>query len=213
MDLHRFSRALRLRWLWLSWTSPQRPWNGMQLPCNDDDRALFTASTSVTLGDGTTASFWKCPWTGEGALKTVYPSLFRHSRRKNRTVKEALQGNTWIADLAHGDTTHLWVDVLRLHRWIQEADIQLIEQARDQIKWRHEASGTYSANSAYKAQFLGRTTSEISNFTWKTWAPQRLKIFIWLLTKNRLWCNDRLQRRDWQNNYFRSEERRVGKEC
>ena len=81
-------------------------------------------------------------------------------------------------------------------------DIQLIEQARDQIKWRHEASGTYTANSAYKAQFLGRTTSEISNFTWKTWAPQRVKIFIWLLTKNRLWCNDRLQRRGWQNSYF-----------
>ena len=28
------------------------------------------------------------------------------------------------------------------------------------------------------------------------------KIFFWLLLRNRLWCNDRLQRRGWPNGYF-----------
>ncbi|XBI53501.1 hypothetical protein VPH35_035726 [Triticum aestivum] len=29
-----------------------------------------------------------------------------------------------------------------------------------------------------------------------------MKIFFWLLQQNRLWCNDRLQRRGWPNRYF-----------
>ena len=101
LDLNRFSRALRLRWLWLSWTSTDRPWIGMQLPCDEGDRALFFASTSITLGNGEKASFWRCPWTGSGSLKTAFPALFSHSRRKNRSVKQALTNDTWIQDLAH----------------------------------------------------------------------------------------------------------------
>lgn len=37
---------------------------------------------------------------------------------------------------------------------------------------------------------------------WRIWAPGKVKIFSWLLQLNRLWCNDRLQRRGWANAYF-----------
>ena len=43
IDLELFSRALRLRWLWGQWKYPGRPWNGMELPIDDTDQALFTA--------------------------------------------------------------------------------------------------------------------------------------------------------------------------
>lgn len=72
-DLQRFSRALRLRWLWFAWAQPDRPWVGTQLPCDDGDRALFAASTTVTLGDGNTATFWNCSWTGDGHSQGVLP--------------------------------------------------------------------------------------------------------------------------------------------
>jgi hypothetical protein len=32
LDLERFSRALRLRWLWFQWTEPNRPWVGTDPP-------------------------------------------------------------------------------------------------------------------------------------------------------------------------------------
>lgn len=57
LDLDLFSRALRLRWLWSEWTSPNRPWVGTEPPANAADRQLFRASTVVTLGDGSKAIF------------------------------------------------------------------------------------------------------------------------------------------------------------
>ena len=62
LDLERFSRALRLRWLWIAWTDPERPWVGTEPPCSSIDKALFTAATTVTIGDGAKALFWHSPW-------------------------------------------------------------------------------------------------------------------------------------------------------
>lgn len=46
LDLHRFSRALRLRWLWLAFTNPDRVRKGMgNCPSINTDRALFAAAT------------------------------------------------------------------------------------------------------------------------------------------------------------------------
>lgn len=60
LDLEKFSRALRLRWLWHSWKNPNRPWVGMEVPCDETDRAMFAAATTVILGNGSRASFWLC---------------------------------------------------------------------------------------------------------------------------------------------------------
>uniref|UniRef100_A0A452Y7H1 Reverse transcriptase zinc-binding domain-containing protein n=1 Tax=Aegilops tauschii subsp. strangulata TaxID=200361 RepID=A0A452Y7H1_AEGTS len=39
-DLHRFGRALRLRWLWLSWVQPDKPWRDFPTPCDQEDKNL-----------------------------------------------------------------------------------------------------------------------------------------------------------------------------
>ena len=62
LDLERFSRALRLRWLWFNWTNPERPWNGTELPVGSVDISLFNAATTVTVHNGRKASFWLSSW-------------------------------------------------------------------------------------------------------------------------------------------------------
>lgn len=57
IDLERFGRALRLRWLWFSWTNPEKPWIGSELPVDDTDKALFAAATRVSVKNGKMASF------------------------------------------------------------------------------------------------------------------------------------------------------------
>ena len=117
-------------------------------------------------------------------------------------MREALREDTWIRDLAHGNNRHLLPDVLALHRLLQGADAQLQPGVPDNLTWSRASSGKYTARSAYLAQFQGRTVTPFDRLVWKAWAPGKIKIFAWLLLQDRLWCNNRLQRRGWTNTYF-----------
>ena len=57
LNLEKFATALRLRWLWFEWADPPKTWMGMETPCSNSDRDLFSASTIVTIGDGKKAKF------------------------------------------------------------------------------------------------------------------------------------------------------------
>ena len=90
MDLEKFGRALRLRWPWYAWTDPNRPWSGMELPCDKADWELFRASTVVTIGDGARCLFYHDQWMPGGALKLQFPELYNIASRKTRTVQKEL---------------------------------------------------------------------------------------------------------------------------
>ena len=77
MDLEGFSRALRLRWPWLQWTDPERPWVGLALPCDQIDMILFRACTSITLGNGHKTLFWHANWSSDGPLKVLALELYK----------------------------------------------------------------------------------------------------------------------------------------
>ena len=62
LNLEKFARALRLRWLWHSWVSPDKPWASTELPCDETDRLLFAACTTIRIGNGRKASFWDSGW-------------------------------------------------------------------------------------------------------------------------------------------------------
>lgn len=193
-DLSTFARALRLRWLWLNWTDPNRPWAGTGTPCDDKDRCLFTAATVVTIGDGATAFFWACSWLSGRPLKQAFPAIFAHSRRKNRCVRDALEDGRWIQDLNHGDFNSILPQIVQLAREIRRAGITTLEGRPDTIRWTLSNSGQYTTKTTYNAQFDNGSTCPFRALIWKIWAPGKIKMFLWLLHHDRLWCNDRLQK-------------------
>jgi hypothetical protein len=76
LNMGNFSRALRLRWPWLAWTSSDRPWVGIKNRCNQDDMELFYGLTSVITGNGNKASFWDDSWIDGVSPKVLAPSIY-----------------------------------------------------------------------------------------------------------------------------------------
>lgn len=80
-----------------------------------------------------------------------------------------------------------------LHLWDAVDSTQLTDQP-DKTIWRWTADGTYSAKSAYNMLHAGSTPLLGHKLIWKTWAPLRIKIFLWLAFKRRHWTWDRRAR-------------------
>lgn len=130
----------------------------------------------------------------------LFPALYKHSRRKNRTVCEALEQNKWIADVDYSLTPGLITEFVSL--WMMLDGTTLSHDREDRIVWLHTSDGQYSAKSAYKLHFHGLTASATATLTWKTKAPPKCRFFCWLLLQNRIWTAARLQLRHWPNEYF-----------
>ena len=130
IDLEKFSRALRLRWLWYAWDHRARPWKGMDLPVDKDDIALFNAATRVILGNGERAMFWTSRWLQGETPATLYPALFKHSTRKNRTVKEALTDNRWVRDVDHSMTVRIIAEFVAFWGRLQNVVLLPLQEDR-----------------------------------------------------------------------------------
>jgi mannosylglycoprotein endo-beta-mannosidase len=199
-DLRKFSRALRLRWLWTAWRHPDRPWVGTPLPCDAKDRQLFAVATEITLGSGTVADFWCDRWLHGYAPRDIAPTLFKIASRKHRSVKEALTNHRWILDLSRGLQPEMVQELTNLAALVD--DVILDERTPDAIRWRFDASGEYTASSAYLLQFEGSIPSDIAPIIWEGWAPGKCRFFLWTAEMNKILTADVLQRRGWENEYF-----------
>jgi hypothetical protein len=199
MNLDKFAMALRLRWPWLEWKDSSKIWAGSKNPCSKDDMEIFYAATTITIGDGRKTPFWEAPWLDGSKPIDLAPLIFASSKRKAWNVKKALEDNAWVRmiNLDESFTMDHLTQFVAL--WIKLQDVHLHDEAPDDISWKLTANGQYSAKLAYHLQFLGSTFSSLHKSVWKVWAPPKVKFFAWLLTQNRIWTADRLQKRGWPN--------------
>jgi hypothetical protein len=169
-DLEKFGRGLRIRWLWFQWKCPDKPWCRLNLPVDEVDRALFAATTRVMVHNGKTAKFWQSRWLDGNAPATMFPTLYSHSRRKNRTVANAMKNNNWITDLVHS------LSALNCHdqdeELVEAAGFSGHDQDEDEITWARTSDGLYSARSAYTLQFEGSLMTSFPTLVWRIWRLQ-----------------------------------------
>ena len=185
-----------MRWQWLSRVDDSRAWNGLDLQFAPEERALFLASTTMTIGNGQRALFWEDRWINGRALRVIALLLFAHipkRRRKSRTVADGLHANQWATDIHGAIGVPEIGEYLRLWHMLTET---ALTDAPDCIRWKWTANGEYSAKSAYLATFHGSTRCQAWKLTWKCWAPPRVRFFHWLANLDRCWTADRLARRN-----------------
>jgi hypothetical protein len=183
LDLEFFSTALRLRWLWYQWTEPDRPWVGMDVPCNDVERQLFRISTVVRVGNGIKVRFWDSAWCDGQVPRDLAPNLYRLAWRKNLPLCEELADDKWTRGLWRTTTTEEMAEFVTL--WSKVQEVQLTD-AEDEIRWRWSANGRYSAKSAYSFQFRGSYCSFNSKAIWKAKVEGKHRFFAWLLVQQKI---------------------------
>jgi hypothetical protein len=71
---------------------------------------------------------------------------------------------------------------------------------RDKLIWKWTADGKFSVRSAYAALHFGSHPIPGCDLIWETWAPLRVKLFMWLALKGRQWTADRRRRHGLQAN-------------
>lgn len=129
---------------------------GMELPVDEMDIALFAAATRVTVNNGPHYSFWMSSWVDGNAPALLFPQLYKHSKRKNRNVAEALINEQWIRDVSHDLTVPLLDEFVKLWGLIDEVvSFDCNNQEPNTIRWTRTASGEYTAKLAYNLQFEG----------------------------------------------------------
>ena len=190
------NKAVQARWPWLQRSDTSRPWAEFDITVPKASRQLFNAAARWVLGDGNTTLFWEDRWLEGHRIMELAPLTYGRVRKKTRntcTIAQALLNDGWVAQVSPEVSTDSLREYLQLWNMIQE--LQLDPAQHDTITWSWEASGCYSARTAYAAKFWGRQVVPTSEFTWKSRAPAPCRFFTWLAIQDRCWTSDRLARR------------------
>ena len=182
------STALRCRWLWKSWMDTDKPWVGLPLPIDNQVRALFEASVTLQIGDGASTQFWK-----PDKFSRAYSDLYKLCTLRKIMVKAAMTSDKWMRHFKADFPTEALVQFTRL--WTSLLQVQLNEGIPDKLIWKWTANGSYSASSAYAAQFIGTIRPAFPRFIWRSDAPLKHKFYAWLAVHGRCLTADNLAKR------------------
>jgi hypothetical protein len=160
---------------------------------------IFYAATKITIGNGCKTSFWDAPLLEGRKPKEIAPLTFACSKRKFWKVNIAMEANAWVGKIILDENFTIDHLFQFINLWAKLQEVHLIEEIEDTISWRLTSNGQYSVKSVYDLQFFGSTTSNLYKSVWKVWATPKAKFFAWLLTQNRIWTANRLQKRGWPN--------------
>lgn len=101
-DLQNLNWALRMWWLWLQKTEPNRPWATLPIHVPDQVRGFFSIALWSDIGDGANTLFWSDRWLKDQCVVDIIPRLHAiipKRRSKRRTVQEALTSRAWISNI------------------------------------------------------------------------------------------------------------------
>ncbi|GJN18978.1 hypothetical protein PR202_gb06201 [Eleusine coracana subsp. coracana] len=150
----------------------------------------------TTVGDGRSTLFWTDCWVNDKSIQELASALMSFVKRRGwraRTVHDALMQNTWLRDIAvELPVLATWQFLLL---WDVLATVELMPEECDTHVWTPCPSGIFSSKSAYRRYFVDGISFEPHKRIWRTWAPLKIKIFIWLAIWRRCWTADRLERR------------------
>jgi hypothetical protein len=173
-----------------------RPWQGLELSIHPTAAALFKVATESHVGRGNSIVFWLDKWIFGQSMADLAPMVVAAVPlriQKKRMVEEALTNQQWISDISEGLLMVRLFEYLHIWDIMQETELS---NEDDRHIWRFDKTGKFSSKSAYRDFFNGAITFEPWKRLWKTWSPEKCKVFLWLAIRNRCWTADKLGKRN-----------------
>jgi hypothetical protein len=187
--------TLHAKWIWLQKTDGDRPWSRMTFAVKSHAAAIFHASVSITVGDGSTLLFWEDPWIDGLGATTIAPAIVKMVKprfKKQRSVQAGMQGHAWTADIAGELSVDAVVQFMKLWAAVEAVNVG---EGADVFRWKWTASGAFSSRSAYRIRHEGTVALLGATNIWHAYAPMEFKMHAWLALRRRCWTADRLVRR------------------
>jgi hypothetical protein len=153
----------------------------------------YRSVTRCQVHNGASVLFWKDFWSEGEPMCNRFPRLFSFSCNEDISVAAMVQQGTlndrFFLPLSV-EAFQEWQDINRII-----SDLHLSEQ---QIDTRVFVWGTnYTPSKYYKFLFALLPKDIALNAIWKSRAMPKLKVFSWLLFKDRLNTRDLMQRKHW----------------
>jgi hypothetical protein len=92
-DLKTLGWALRVRWLWLQKTQPDKPWACLPLKMSPCVCSFFSMTVCTEIDDGSSTLFWKDRWLHGQSVQDLAPKFFCMVPKRianKRTVQDAM---------------------------------------------------------------------------------------------------------------------------
>jgi hypothetical protein len=165
-------------------------WQGIM-----DVKEVFYKFCTNVVGNGRNTLFWEDNWIGGKPLAEQFPDLYNITLTKKITVANVKQGGI--------DSIKFRRDVLgnKLRNWLKIkqfwGDLVLEDGTKDTLRWSLTKDGKFTVNSFYKALKMQQVIFPHKKL-WGFKVPLKIKIFIWLFTKNKILTKDNLFKRGWR---------------
>lgn len=154
-------------------------------------RDNFYKYCKSAVGNGLKTSFWKSIWIGNLPLSVQFPVLFYLVYDKDVTVNDVFTSNFETLTFRRrivGNLRMLFDEMISCNQ------VSLSDQ-EDKIVWNLGKKG-FSVNPMYKKKMEDQILISYK-FLWKSKLPHKIKVFFWLVVRNKILTKDNLKKRNW----------------
>ena len=170
------------RWFWAR--ERERSEDGHHLKRLSALMPLYRNLTTCKVGDGRTVSFWLDTWVGDAPLCARFESLFSHALKQEITVQEVLEKGLSATLVPRLNTTGTAQFPLLLSLI---ADVSLSSNPDSRRLTRcAKPSGALDTAALYTLCTWGGVDAPYCEFIWSNFAPSKVKLFGWLLSRARI---------------------------
>lgn len=131
----------------------------------------------------------------ECPLKIVFENIFKICNQQEMTIAEVFDGTTWNLTFRRnfGPWERMeWDELLQSLSGVQ------LTTEYDTVRWMLEPSGRYTTRSLYRHLLNPGAVYTPMTEMWEAKIPLKVKIFMWLLNKDRIQAAEQLKRKNWK---------------